>query len=189
MAIPSVIIADTDRDLRSALRVQLDALGFTSFVAVDAREAVERASSQTPRLVLLDVSLPRLGAFEACARIRRLPDCHAVPIMLITLLDRPQVRAAAARAGATRVLVKPFSLNDLLRELEPLVDAGGPIPWPGSPGVPAPVPSGMAEPARRVWGPPPVRTSTFVPQASTLAQGLHILDVVRSRETKRGPAG
>ena len=115
MANPSVIIADSDRDLRSAMRVQLDAIGFTCFVAVDAREAVERAAAGTPRLVLLDVALPRLGAFEACSRIRRLPDGHGVPIVLTTLLDRRQVRAAAARAGASRVLVKPFSVTDLMR--------------------------------------------------------------------------
>jgi CheY-like chemotaxis protein len=187
MANPSVIIVDTDRDLRSAMRVQLDAIGFTCFVAVDAREAVERAMAETPRLVLLDAAVPRLGAFEACARIRRLPGCHSVPIVLTTLLDRRQIRAAAARAGANRVLVKPFSVNDLMRELEPLANPGDLLPWARGPRINAPVLGGMAEPPQRVWAPPPARPSSPVPQTSTLAQGLHILDLVRRVETKRGP--
>jgi CheY-like chemotaxis protein len=188
MSNPNVIIADPDRDFRSALRVQLDAIGFVSFVAMDAREAIERATQQQPRLVILDVGLPRLGAFEACVRIRRLPDCRAVPILLVTLIDRPQIRAAATRAGASGLLVKPFSVSDLLRQLTPFVaDPFGQVTWREIGGPASPMPPGMAEPARQIWT-IPARSGEARPQPAPLAQGLQMLDVMRRREAKRDGA-
>ena len=183
-----VIIADRDRDLRSALRVQLDAIGFTCFVAMDAHEAIERAARHPPGLVLLDTALPEFGAYEACAAIRRLADCRDIPIVLVTAIDRRQIRTAAIRAGASLVLVKPFSVSELLRALEPIrTDIDGSAagqPFAGGPANPM---SGVAEPPRQVWG-PPARSKPTEPRPPQLEQGLHMLAVMRRREAKQaGP--
>jgi len=183
-----VIIADRDRDLRSALRVQLDAIGFTCFVAMDAHEAIERAARHPPGLVLLDTALHDLGGYEACAAIRRLADCRDTPIVLVSTIDRPQIRAAAIRAGASLVLVKPFSVSDLLRALEPFrTGVDGPAAWqPFADGSACPA-SGFAEPPRQVWG-PPAKISPLEPRPPQLEQGLHMLAVMRRREAKQaGP--
>jgi DNA-binding response OmpR family regulator len=201
----TVIIADPDRDFRGALRVQLDAFGFASFVAADAREAVEWSTRRVPRLVILDVGLPRLGAFEACARMRQLWTLRSVPIVLVTRVDRRQIRQAAECAGASLVMAKPFSVNDLLRQLKLLTnDPGDPddkIAWPEHAGAAACLAGGMAQPLRPVWAPSAkpttqlgtapapdhwVREGAGRVQPETLMQGRYMLDVMRRTEAKRG---
>jgi DNA-binding response OmpR family regulator len=185
MSDASVIIAARDHDLRGTLRVQLEAVGFVCCVAVDAREAIQHAAERTPRLVMLDAGLPRLGGYEACAAIRRLPECRTVPVVLVTMADRPQIHAAAKRAGASLLLVRPFSVNDLLRRVAPLV--AGAAPWQAIDGGRLRPVSGMAESPRHIWSAPAAPAPSRI-EASPLAGGRQMLEVMRRREAKRvGP--
>jgi DNA-binding response OmpR family regulator len=170
------IIADSDRTFSGALRVQLDALGFVSFVALDARAVIEHMQQFTPGLVMLDVRLPGLGAYQACLHIRSLPGCSSLPIVLMADSNRPQIRVAAQRAGANVLLVKPFSMNDLMQRLEAL---GNPddrqtakmaVNWQ----------HGVAEAPPMIWSPPEKPAS-----APDLSLGSQVLNVMLSRESKQ----
>ncbi len=181
MTSPYAIIADTNRAFGRALRVQLDGVGFVSFVETDLAAVLEHLEQFVPALVLLDVNLPGLGAYQACIRLRRSPGCANLPIVLMGPHARPQVRAAALHAGATGYLVKPFALQDLWRE------TGGCMPLPraadGRGAMAAPGSAGVAEPQQVIWTPPPVRPPPIGPAPSA---GQHMLDVMRRREAKQG---
>ncbi|HEY8288196.1 MAG TPA: response regulator [Acetobacteraceae bacterium] len=131
----NIIVADIDPDMRTIIRMHFDAFGFVVFQAAHGLEAVDLAERTDARLVLLHTDLPRLGAYEACARIRRLAGYRDTPIVMMTVGESPKVRAAARWAGATKVVVKPLSVIDLCRELEPLMtdpeDPPLPVPWRG----------------------------------------------------------
>jgi CheY-like chemotaxis protein len=185
----TVIIADRDRHLRNALRMQLDELGFSAFVAHDAREAVELANREVPRLVILDTDLPDLGAYETCAQIRRMPACRDVPILLVAMLDDPRIRVAAARAGGSAVLMKPFSVQDLLRGIAPFMgDDADLVASNRTRGNTGRWPDGMAEPFQHIWTTPP-RPGQPRPGDPTATRSLHMLTVMRRRETGRGGSG
>jgi CheY-like chemotaxis protein len=130
-----IIIADSDADMRTVVRMHFSRFGFAVLQATHGQEVIEAAERTRARLILLDTALPRFGAYEACAWLRRLDAYHDTPIVMTTANGSPKVREAAHRAGATKVVAKPLSLIDLCRELEPLLmgrdDERHPAPWRG----------------------------------------------------------
>jgi CheY-like chemotaxis protein len=112
-----VIINETNPHVRDALRGCLHDQGFTVFLARNGQEAVGYASCTPVQLVMLDLIQPRSTAYEFCAMIRRLPGYELVPILLAGFIDSVVMELATA-ARATRVLAKPMSIDDLLRETE-----------------------------------------------------------------------
>ena len=106
-----VLLADDEAVLRRALRRVLTAAGNEVAEAVDGIDAIDRVTSDALDLVVLDVDMPRLGGVEACRIIhKRHP---ALPIIILTGHDEAGLRARLRDAGATAVLNKPISSDDL----------------------------------------------------------------------------
>lgn len=74
-----------------------------------------------PRLVILDLRMPRLDGFTACAQISRLPGYIDVPIAILSAFDSLETREAAQRAGASAFLSRRFKPVDLLRMMAELL--------------------------------------------------------------------
>ena len=175
---PVIIVADPDPIFRSVLRVAFSHSTCTVILADTCREAEVIAAQALATLVVLDVIRSGLAAFEACARIRRSSGYAERPIVLTTNQMNERVRAAAQTAGATAVLAKPYSMQDLAQSVrshlgseDPLM-AGRPT-WPGAADV---------EP--KVWA----ARETHVPVAaggdSALAQNGRLLPIVRGSGVK-----
>lgn len=143
---PIVIIAEPDPIISSILRVEFTRLDFAVLLAASGPEAESYAGQTVAHLVVLDTKL-HLDAYDACARIRRLPGYPDRPIVLTATESSPRVRAAAERASATAVLEKPYSVHDLFNAIRPFLPpddlllthsapAGGmnaPRTWPPTP--------------------------------------------------------
>jgi len=116
-----VIVADNDYTIRDILRSLLDRFGLNVIPAEDGLEAIDYASRTRARLVILDLKMPKLDGFAACARIRHLPGYLDVPIAILSAFDSAATRQAARNAGATRFLSKPFRPIELLRSVRDLL--------------------------------------------------------------------
>jgi CheY-like chemotaxis protein len=119
----TVIVADNDSMMRGLLRTVLEHPGRTLLLAIDGVEAVALAEQTLATLVLLDLRMPRMDGIEACKRIRELPRYARVPIVILTVFDGDVLKRRAMKAGATSFLAKPFSRTDLLRAVNPLIEA------------------------------------------------------------------
>jgi CheY-like chemotaxis protein len=119
---PIVIIAEPDPIISSVLRVEFTRLDFAVLLAASGPEAESYADQTVAHLVVLDTRL-HLGAYDACARIRRLPGYADRPIVLTASEPPPKVRAAAETASATVVLAKPYSVDDLFNAIRPFIPA------------------------------------------------------------------
>jgi DNA-binding response OmpR family regulator len=117
---PIVIIAEPDPMISSVLRVEFTRGNFAVFLAATGPEAEAYAAHAVAHLVIIDAKL-QLGAYDACARIRRRPGYASRPIVLTTSEPSPRIRAAAAKAGATVVLPKPYSVADLFSAIRPFL--------------------------------------------------------------------
>jgi CheY-like chemotaxis protein len=115
-----VIAADDSVIIRDNVRA---ALGdpWRIFLAVDGAEAIEYARRIEAELVLLDLRMPRMDGIAACTFIRHLPGYAAVPIVLLTAYDSPEVRRRATSAGATAIFPKPFTAAALRQHAVALV--------------------------------------------------------------------
>jgi DNA-binding response OmpR family regulator len=171
---PTTIIAERDPLVRDALRVEFSHLGFVVLLAASGPEAEDFASRTIADLAILDVTLPGFSGYDACARIRRQTGYQDTPIVLTAHKRSPRIDAAAAAAGATSILSKPYSFNDLLSTLAPHLRADHPllVKLPGA--------AGLGEPTGREWGKPETLEWRFGADSGLSRNGL-ILRVVRGK--------
>jgi diguanylate cyclase (GGDEF)-like protein len=105
---PVILLAD---DTPCNLVVLESALGddYELLVAANGREAVEIALAETPDLILLDVLMPELDGFAACARLKADRRTAEIPVIFVTSLDQVADEARGLELGAIDFISKPFS--------------------------------------------------------------------------------
>lgn len=114
MSSADILLVDDDVDIRAAVRLALELEGYTIALAADGREAWKRLHSEPPpRLILLDIMMPVMDGPEFLRLLRRDPELHALPVVLITAFGATS--RAAALAGETQgCLAKPIDLEKLI---------------------------------------------------------------------------
>jgi DNA-binding NarL/FixJ family response regulator len=84
--------------------------------AADGWEAIDKVGRANPDVVMLDLSMPRMGGLEACRLIRKTaPQCE---VLVITQHDSPQMMREARAAGARGYVVKSNIARDLVKAVE-----------------------------------------------------------------------
>jgi CheY-like chemotaxis protein len=112
----AVLIVDDDPFIRKLIVTTLEGVAeFELHEASDGEEAVQAASARAPRLVFLDIDMPRLDGIEACRRMRADPGMSGSKIVMLTATVEDSARVRAREAGADFFLTKPFSPLELLR--------------------------------------------------------------------------
>lgn len=96
--------------------------GFQVFEARDARVGFALLGRQAPDLVLLDIMMPQIDGFEACATVRRILGPR-VPILFLTSLDGLDAVRRALDAGGDDFLSKSAPLDQVLEHIEAWLDA------------------------------------------------------------------
>jgi DNA-binding response OmpR family regulator len=99
--------------------------GYAVEVVDNGEDAFRRASEDPPDLMLLDVMLPRLSGFEVCQRLRALPVCRSLPIVMLTAKGRDGEVSKGLALGATAYVTKPFSVHDLVGQVKRILDSAG----------------------------------------------------------------
>ena len=116
---PSFLIVDDDPFIRRLIETTLEDVADCELVqAGDGEEALELACRTRPRIVFLDVDMPRLDGLEACRALRERDELDDTRIVMLTASERHE--RAAQDAGADMFLTKPFSPLDLLKLVDEL---------------------------------------------------------------------
>ncbi|MFD8008675.1 response regulator [Streptomyces sp. NPDC058955] len=152
-----VLLADDQALLRGAFRLLIDTEDDMEVVpeASDGREALDKARSTRPDIVLMDVRMPGTDGLSATAAIRRDPDLTDTRVLILTTFETDEHVAQALRAGAAGFLGKDVQPPELLSALR-RVAAGDPLLSPtatravidGFLAQPEPTPQHTAAPER-----------------------------------------
>jgi two-component system cell cycle response regulator DivK len=122
MAAKTVLVVEDFEDNRFMMRRLLEMSGYRVVEAVNGREAVDKAVSERPDLILMDLSLPHLDGLSATRRIREQDGLGRVPIVAVSAHDTSDFHAEALAAGCNEYVTKPIDfdqLESLLRRLVP----------------------------------------------------------------------
>lgn len=111
----TILLADDDQTITSALAPFLERAGFHVLVVANGEEALEKAQSHRPDLIVLDVLMPRLNGREVLRRLRRAGE--QIPTILLTQVGDANERALALDEGADDYLNKPFETHELLARI------------------------------------------------------------------------
>ena len=106
---PLILVVDDDVVIRSMLKKALQNQAYDVVEAPNGSEGVELFRKLHPDLVLLDVLMPMMDGFEACAAMRKLDPERTVPIMMLTGLDDVSSVDRSFDAGATDFITKPIN--------------------------------------------------------------------------------
>jgi two-component system chemotaxis response regulator CheY len=121
----AVLVVDDDPFIRALILTTLeDVAHFALFEAADGEEALEVARAEHPRLVFMDIDMPRRDGISACRELRADPLTAGATIVMLTASAEDSSRWRAEEAGADLFLTKPFSPLDLLRMVDRLGGEG-----------------------------------------------------------------
>ena len=118
-----VLVVDDDKMMRLLVRTSLEQAGFAVEEAHDGLDALAAFTRVRPAIVLLDVIMPNLDGFGACAAIRKLEGGDHVPILVMTGSNDPDSINRAYGAGADDFVTKPIAWPVLLHRVRYLLRA------------------------------------------------------------------
>ncbi len=118
---PKVLVVDDSFTDLSLIAGPLWASGFNVVTAVDGDEAIEKAASELPNCIVLDVVLPKQNGFQVCRRLKRMDGLAQIPIILLSGKNTPQDRHWGMQQGADVYLTKPFKSEDLIASVRSLI--------------------------------------------------------------------
>lgn len=114
----TILVVDDDRKITDMLRRTLTYEGYRVTTAADGQEALNKAQTDRPDLIVLDWLMPRLNGLDATRLLRTTSD---VPILMLTARDAVEHRVEGLDSGADDYLVKPFAPDELLARIRALL--------------------------------------------------------------------
>ena len=118
---PKVLLVEDNEMNRDMLSRRLQRKGFEVVIAVDGGQGVEMAKTQSPDLILMDMSLPVLDGWEATRRLKADERTKYIPIIALTAHAMQGDEQKAKDAGCDDYDVKPVELPRLLEKMERLL--------------------------------------------------------------------
>jgi CheY-like chemotaxis protein len=118
---PKILLVEDNEMNRDMLSRRLTRRGYEVAVALDGEQGVAMAGSESPALILMDMSLPGLDGWEATRRIKAAPETRAIPVIALTAHAMAGDREKAIAAGCDDFDTKPVDLDRLLGKIEGLL--------------------------------------------------------------------
>jgi len=116
-----ILIVDDELDLIKMVQMRLEANGYEVVTANDGEEGLEKAKSEEPDLILLDVMMPKMDGYQVTSLLKNDEQYRKIPIILFTGKAQKDFKDVGKKAGADAFMTKPFDPPDLLAKIEELL--------------------------------------------------------------------
>jgi DNA-binding response OmpR family regulator len=116
-----ILIVEDNPDIRNILSMRITINGYQVITAENGQEALDKAKSEKPDLLILDLMLPKINGFEVCRMLKFDDNYKQIPIIILSALDQQQDREKATKSGADAYFIKPFDLELLLTKIKNLL--------------------------------------------------------------------
>ncbi len=120
-AMRRILLVEDNEMNRDMLSRRLERRGYEVVIAVDGAEGVDKAGTEAPALILMDMSLPVVDGWDATRRIKAAPATRAIPVIALTAHAMSGDREKAVEAGCDDFDTKPVDLPRLLAKIEALL--------------------------------------------------------------------
>ena len=109
-----ILIAEDDNDIRELIVLTLQFNGFDVTSAEDGQVAGEAALADDFELILMDVRMPRMTGYQACAKLKEIEKTRDIPVIFLSAKGQEAEIATGLQAGAVDYILKPFAPDDLI---------------------------------------------------------------------------
>lgn len=111
--------------MRELLTWQIELMGLVPITANRGVEGVEKALSEKPELIILDIMMPGMDGWQAAREIRARAQTKDIPILAATALFRDTDLKSCIEAGCNGYIVKPFTFQELQAKVRELIPSAG----------------------------------------------------------------
>ena len=123
-----VLIAEDEPSILESLDFILRRAGWTISAVTDGEAALEAVRRLKPRVLVLDVMLPKRSGFEVLKQIRADVETHAQPVLILTAKGQQQDRRIAEEFGADVFVTKPYANAEVVGAVRQLLGENGGAP-------------------------------------------------------------
>ncbi|MFP3951689.1 MAG: response regulator [Candidatus Bathyarchaeia archaeon] len=116
---PDVLVVDDEPDVRHLVKSYLENRDYRVATARNGAEAIEHAVKKHPDLVLLDIIMPGRTGFDVCRDLKLKKSTRDIPIVVYSVLDRPEDKEMAREAGADAFINKSLKPEQILETIKP----------------------------------------------------------------------
>ena len=113
-----VLVIDDSNTIRRCAEMFLRQAGFEVILAEDGFDALAKISDHQPRVIFVDIMMPRLDGYQTCALIKQHPQLKSTPVIMLSSKDGVFDRARGRLAGSDRYLTKPFTKEGLIQAVQ-----------------------------------------------------------------------
>jgi DNA-binding response OmpR family regulator len=119
-----ILVVDDEPEAVELVEFNLEQAGFAVITAADGTEALNKARTHSPSLIVLDLMLPEIGGLEVCKMLRRDAATAGIPIIMLTAKAAEIDRVLGLELGADDYITKPFSPRELVLRIKKLLQRG-----------------------------------------------------------------
>jgi two-component system phosphate regulon response regulator PhoB len=123
-----ILVVDDEPEAVELLEFNLKQAGFDVVTAADGAQALNKARSALPSLIVLDLMLPEIDGLEVCRMLRRDPATAGIPIIMLTAKAAELDRIVGLELGADDYITKPFSPRELVLRVRKVLQRGRAAP-------------------------------------------------------------
>lgn len=119
----NILIVDDSPTEIHILKGMLEKHGFSIDTANTGEDGVNKAKSEKPDLILMDVVMPGMNGFQATRQISADPETSNIPIIIVSTKDQETDKVWGLRQGAKDYVTKPAQEKELISKINGLLDA------------------------------------------------------------------
>ncbi len=114
MANEKVLVVDDSPTDLALMCAPLRASGFIVMTAMDGEEAIEKACKELPKVIVLDVIMPKKNGYQVCRSLKSNDRSKNIPIIMLSGRSQPSDKFWGLKQGADEYLIKPFDGEQLV---------------------------------------------------------------------------
>jgi CheY-like chemotaxis protein len=114
---PTILVAEDEKDIRELIAFTLRFGGFEVEEAANGIEAVEKARKLRPDLIILDVRMPKKTGYEACQELKEAEETKDIPIVFLSAKGQKTEIKEGMKLGAVAYIIKPFEAEMLPKQM------------------------------------------------------------------------
>ncbi len=121
-----ILVVDDERDVIELVSFNLRAAGYRVGTAGTRLEALNKARSMLPDLIILDLMLPELDGTAVCEILRTLPSTATIPVLMLSACTSAAIKAISVKVGVDDFITKPFNPQDLVARVGQILEMRNP---------------------------------------------------------------
>jgi DNA-binding response OmpR family regulator len=116
-----ILLIDDEIDLIETVKFRLEANNYDVIVAYDGQDGLEKARTENPDLIILDLMLPKLDGYRVCRMLKFDEKYKKIPVILFSARAQESDRKLGEEVGADAYITKPFEAQTLLSKISQLI--------------------------------------------------------------------